>query len=101
MHLFPAPFADSRLFQLCHCQQRSTRAVDVLILLAGVGASKVAASPPGVSQLRPSGERSTARLTASVPGVTTCSSNGCGAASNTRRYICEPTKTVGEARNSI
>jgi putative transposase len=25
-------------------------------------------------------------------GATTCSSNGCGAASNTRRSICEPTK---------
>src|SRR6476646_4263837 len=85
MHLFPAPFADSRLFQLCHCQQRSTRAVDVLILLAGVGASKAAASPPGVSQLHPSGERRTARLTAGVPGVTTCSSSACGAASSTRK----------------
>src|SRR6267143_1360489 len=30
--------------------------------------------------------------TAKGPGGIMCSSNGCGAASNTRRYICEPTK---------
>src|SRR5258708_31593053 len=30
--------------------------------------------------------------TATGPGGIMCSSNGCGAASNTRRYICEPTK---------
>jgi len=30
--------------------------------------------------------------TAKGLGATTCSSNGCGAASNTRRSICEPTK---------
>jgi len=29
--------------------------------------------------------------TARAPGATTCSSSGCGAASNTRRSICEPT----------
>src|SRR6266568_2773126 len=29
--------------------------------------------------------------TAKAPGATTCSSSGCGAASNTRRCICEPT----------
>ena len=29
--------------------------------------------------------------TARAPGATTCSSSGCGAASNTRRCICEPT----------
>ena len=30
--------------------------------------------------------------TARALGATTCSSNGCGAASNTRRYTCEPMK---------
>ena len=30
--------------------------------------------------------------TARAPGATTCSSKGCGAASNTRRSICTPTK---------
>ena len=29
--------------------------------------------------------------TARAPGATTCSSSGCGAASNTRRFICAPT----------
>jgi transposase InsO family protein len=33
------------------------------------------------------------------PGATMCSSNGCGAASNTRRSICEPTKP--SARRNI
>src|ERR1700745_936821 len=30
--------------------------------------------------------------TAKGPGATTCSLSGCGAASNTRRFICGPTK---------
>src|SRR5258705_13762644 len=29
-------------------------------------------------------------------GGTTCSSSGCGAASNTRRYICGPTKALAK-----
>ncbi len=31
--------------------------------------------------------------TAGAPGGTTCSSSGCGPASNTRRFICGPTRT--------
>ena len=33
----------------------------------------------------------TISMTAKAPGATTCSSSGCGAASNTRRCICAPT----------
>ena len=36
-----------------------------------------------------------------APGGTTCSSSGCGAASNTRRCICAPTTASAEARASI
>ena len=39
--------------------------------------------------------------TAKAPGGTTCSSSGCGAASNTRRCICGPTTASAEARTSI
>ena len=50
-----------------------------------------------VHRLRPSPACSPAMAspsawTARALGATTCSSNGCGAASNTRRYTCEPTK---------
>ena len=39
--------------------------------------------------------------TARAPGAITSLSSGCGAASNTRRSICEPTTRVSEARASV
>ena len=34
-------------------------------------------------------------------GATTCSSSGCGAASNTRRFICEPIHATRPVRRSV
>jgi len=53
------------------------------------------------SPARPSPARSPATASRSAwmakeHGGTTCSSSGCGAASNTRRYICGPTKALAK-----